>query len=143
MKELVSKPELCNECMKCERNCPKNAIRVINGVPIFCMHCTPERAPCLNICPEDAIEEVDGAIVILKENCIGCGLCRDACPIGVMNMDEKGIANKCDLCIGEEEAICVLSCPTQALRSDSEELISGKQDKITKELERLKNIMKY
>ena len=58
-------------------------------------------------------------------------------------MDEKGIANKCDLCFEEETPICVLSCPTAALKTDSEELISGKQDKIAKELERLKNIMKY
>ena len=37
MKELISVPELCEECSKCERNCPQNAIRVVNGVPIFCL----------------------------------------------------------------------------------------------------------
>ncbi|GAB6055844.1 4Fe-4S dicluster domain-containing protein [Methanobacterium alkalithermotolerans] len=143
MKELVSRPELCNECMKCERNCPQNAIRVINGVPIFCMHCAPEKAPCLNICPEEAITEADGAIVILEDKCIGCGLCRDACPIGAVTMDEKGIASKCDLCIDLEEPCCVLSCPTKALLVDSEKIISEKREKITQELERLKGIMKH
>ena len=143
MKELVSKPELCDECMKCERNCPQNAIRIINGVPIFCLHCAPEKAPCLNICPEEAIYEMDGAILIQEEKCIGCGLCRDTCPIGAINLNEKGIAIKCDLCVDLEEPCCVLSCPTEALVVDSEKILAEKREKITQELERLKLIMKH
>lgn len=141
MNELTSNPELCIDCMKCERNCPKNAIRVNEGVPLFCMHCTPEKAPCLNICPENAIEELGGAIVINKDKCIGCGLCRDACPIGAISMDEIGQANKCDLCINEDTQECVDSCPTKALINDSEEVISTKQNKISNELKRLKTHM--
>lgn len=143
MRELVSIPELCDECMKCERVCPRNAIRVIDGVPVFCMHCAPERAPCLNICPEDAIVEVDGAIVILEDRCIGCGLCRDACPIGAISMDERGVARKCDLCIDKERPLCVIACPKEALSESSEDVMAAKRDKLTEELKRLKNIMKY
>jgi NAD-dependent dihydropyrimidine dehydrogenase PreA subunit len=43
MKELISKPELCDECSRCERECPQNAIRVISGVPVHCLHCAKER----------------------------------------------------------------------------------------------------
>lgn len=143
MKELVSRPELCEECFKCERVCPQNAIRVISGVSIHCLHCAPDRAPCLNICPEEAIEEIDGAIIINEDVCIGCGLCRDACPIGAIYMDEEGVAKKCNLCIGEDTPRCVLTCPTGSLCVDSEEMLSDKRQKVAKELERLKVIMKY
>ncbi len=142
MTELISNPELCVDCMKCERNCPSNAIRVNEGVPLFCMHCTPEKAPCLNICPEQAIEELGGAIVINKEKCIGCGMCRDVCPIGAISMDEIGQANKCDLCINEDTQQCVESCPTEALINDSKEMVSAKQDKIATELKKLKGVIK-
>ncbi len=143
MKELISIPELCEECSKCERNCPQNAIRVVNGVPIFCLHCSPDRAPCLKVCPEGAIEEIDGAIIVDEDRCIGCGLCRDACPIGAININESGVAKKCDLCIDQEEPICVLSCPTNALKMDSKDLLYDKRDKLAKELEKIKMIMKY
>lgn len=143
MKELISIPELCEECSKCERICPQNAIRVVNGVPIFCLHCSPERAPCLNICPEEAIEEVDGAIIINEEVCVGCGLCRDTCPIGAIHIDETGVAKKCNLCLDEEKPRCVLTCPTEALKMDSEDVLSEKRDKLAKELEKIKIIMKY
>ncbi|MGC9517507.1 MAG: 4Fe-4S dicluster domain-containing protein [Methanomicrobiales archaeon] len=143
MKELISNPELCDSCMKCERECPQNAIRIINGVPIYCLHCAPERAPCLNVCPENAIEEIDGAIIINEDKCIGCNLCRDACPIGAIHMDEKGVAKKCNLCIDLDEPICIQTCPKNALRSDSEDYLSKKRDKIAKELEKVKSILKY
>jgi anaerobic carbon-monoxide dehydrogenase iron sulfur subunit len=143
MKELVSIPELCDECGKCERICPKNAIRVVSGVPFFCLHCAKDRAPCLTVCPERAIEEVDGAIIIHEEKCIGCGLCRDTCPIGAIQMDEYGVACKCDLCIDRDEPLCVSVCPTEALKICSEDILSEKRDRLAKDLEKVKMIMKY
>ncbi len=134
MNELIARPELCEECSKCERICPQNAIRVINGVPVFCLHCSPDRAPCLTICPEDAIEEVNGAIIINEDDCIGCGLCRNACPVGAIHINESG---------DQEKPRCVLACPTEALKMDSEDLLSDKRNKLAKELERIKIIMKY
>ena len=138
MRELVSNPDLCVDCMKCERNCPSNAIRVVDTIPLFCMHCTPDKAPCLNICPENAIEPLGGAITVNKDKCIGCGMCRDACPIGAISMNEKGQASKCDLCINEDTQQCVESCPTKALSDSAGDMVTAKQDKIVNEFKRLK-----
>ncbi|BAW32252.1 MAG TPA: 4Fe-4S dicluster domain-containing protein [Methanothermobacter sp.] len=141
MRELILSPELCDECLKCERICPRNSIRLINGVPIFCMHCAPEKAPCLNICPEGAIIEKDGAIIIDEKKCVGCGLCRDACPIGAIYTDEHGIPHKCDLCIEYEKPLCIAACPTGALIESSENLLSTKRDKLATELRKIKDLI--
>ncbi|MDR1721984.1 MAG: 4Fe-4S dicluster domain-containing protein [Methanobrevibacter sp.] len=137
-RELIANPQLCIDCMKCERSCPNNAIRVNDGVPLFCMHCSPDKAPCLQICPEGAIEELGGAIVINEEECIGCGMCRDVCPIGAITMDTQGIATKCDLCINQDTQECIDSCPTGALSNDSSEIVNTKQSKFLEELKKLK-----
>lgn len=142
MRELVSNPELCDACMLCERSCPKNAIRIIDSIPFICLHCSPEKAPCLNICPENAIEENDGAIVVNIDHCIGCGLCKEACPIGAIIINESGLASKCDLCIDREVPVCVSVCPKDALTTDSETSVHEKQDKLIKDLNKLKEIMK-
>ena len=69
MSDLIFTPELCVDCMKCERNCPQNSMKLVDKVPLFCMHCSPEKAPCLLICPEGAIEALGGAITINNEKC--------------------------------------------------------------------------
>jgi len=97
----------------------------------------------MTVCPEDAIEKIDGAVVIHEDDCIGCGLCRDACPVGAINLNEYGIATKCDLCIELDEPLCVSVCPKDALKVSSEDMLSDKRDHIAKELERVKMIMKY
>lgn len=142
MRELVSNPELCDACMKCERSCPKNAIRIIDSIPFICLHCSPEKAPCLNICPEGAIEALNGAIVIQDEHCIGCGMCKEACPIGAITMNELGVASKCDLCVDRDTPICVEVCPKDALGSEPLVSTEEKQIKLVKDLNKLKEILK-
>ena len=48
------------------------------------------------------------------EECIGCGICAEACPYGGMVFDDgQGVPCKCDLCGGEPE--CGIMCPSGAI----------------------------
>ena len=36
---------------------------------------------CVSECPKNAIKVIDGTAVIDKEKCIKCGICIDTCPV--------------------------------------------------------------
>jgi len=87
--------------------------------PIFCQQCSyPE---CYFACPYDAIEvdSATGARYVNKDNCIGCGICIQACPFEVprINLDvENNVAIKCDLCKDRAAGpVCVEVCARGAL----------------------------
>ncbi len=75
-----------------------------------CVHCDPERAPCVMACPKGAIYEVaEGILSIDYDKCDGCGKCAEACPYGAIVLKE-GKAFKCDLCLSLfDEPQCVLA----------------------------------
>jgi len=136
-------PSLCLGCRTCELQCalahseggdlmsvirsgekPGHRVSVESHeglpVPLHCQHC--EEPACVLACPTGAIGRLaDGAPVLVDDaRCIGCKMCVQACPFGVItvNTNGKGVL-KCDLCIerlakGLEPA-CVASCPTKAL----------------------------
>ncbi len=148
-KSLIIHIEKCVGCHSCEFACAvahsstKDMMSVIRAgekpgyrlfvepyqgmaVPVHCNHC--EEAACMLACPTGAIyrEEEDGPVLLDVARCIGCKMCVQACPFGVMTVssDGKGVL-KCDLCIerlaeGQVPA-CVESCKTKAVTFVSEE----------------------
>lgn len=80
--------------------------------PITCKQC---REPfCANACPRKAIvaDSSTGARVVLKDKCIGCGTCIEACPWSMPTIDpQKNVATKCTTC-----GACANACPTSALK---------------------------
>jgi Fe-S-cluster-containing dehydrogenase component len=92
-----------------------------------CLHC--RRPPCKDACPVEAItKREDGIVLIDRELCIGCKDCIEACPLGVMQFDEeKGIAQKCDLCVARLDRglppACVAACPSHCIHfGDTKEI---------------------
>lgn len=137
MNDLAINPEMCINCSNCEYSCPNNAIKVENNVPLFCMNCSPDKANCLKACPTEAIESLGGAIILNQEKCIGCGACEESCPIGAINIDKQGRANKCNFCFNQDSKDCIESCPTNALTDDIKSIASSKQKKFRNNLENI------
>ena len=78
--------------------------------PDTCRQCHP--APCAEACPVNAITaDANGVKVVNANTCIACGLCTNACPWQMININTvSGKATKCINC-----NICVERCPTGAL----------------------------
>lgn len=91
----------CRGCMArpCTLNCPKKAVKFVNGQATIdqslcvdcgrCMQVCPYHAiirvpiPCAEVCPVGAIGKDDkGKAVIDFAKCISCGQCMTACPFG-------------------------------------------------------------
>jgi Fe-S-cluster-containing dehydrogenase component len=92
----------------------------IHHVSLTCQHC--EDSPCIVACPTGAIarDKNTKAVIVNKEQCIGCHSCALACPFGVPRYDAEEKMIKCNLCSERVEAglqpACVRVCPIQALR---------------------------
>ena len=87
-----------------------------NFLRLACKHCSD--AACQEICPVDAIDQTDeGFVIINQEECVTCGMCKEACPYDIPRMGAT--ATKCRFCIdrvyNDLEPSCVKTCPTSAL----------------------------
>ena len=81
----------------------------------LCKQC-PHPVPCANACPNDAIvvKPPTNARVVDLKKCVGCKMCRRACPWEMISFDaDTNKATKCFLCDGKPR--CVEACPAEAL----------------------------
>jgi len=127
---LVANPPACTGCRTCEAVCSliktgqifldRARLRIDRDpfegkfVPRVCHQCSIPY--CLNACPKEAIgiSEKDGTVFIDGGKCDGCASCREACPYGMIRIDnEQKKAFKCDLCGGHPQ--CLKLCPMNAL----------------------------
>ncbi len=139
IKEIFIKIERCVGCHTCEIACavehstskqlltaiaepirPRMRLHVEAAadcnVPVLCRHC--EDAPCAAVCPTGATYRDEASQLVLQDprKCIGCQLCVQACPFGMMGCRaESRIAVKCDRCPDRTRPACVDACPTNAL----------------------------
>ena len=85
-------------------------------LPRLCNHCT--RPACLEACPRKAIRkrEEDGIVLVDEDHCRGYRFCMEACPYKKIYFNaERGVANKCILCLPRVEkgvaTACARQCP--------------------------------
>lgn len=149
---VIVDPSQCMGCRSCELACavahsasrdlmtdvrqgekPGRRINVEpygrTAVPVHCRHC--EEPACVLACPTGAVHRAGptGPVLSDQARCIGCKMCVQACPFGVITLtaDGKGVL-KCDQCVerlaqGQEPA-CVNACPTKALLFGDEDEVS-------------------
>jgi carbon-monoxide dehydrogenase iron sulfur subunit len=127
-KVLMSNPDKCTGCCRCEAVCSLNKrgatsvrysrVKVIRYdmdaffYPVFCLHC--EVPYCAQVCPSGALwkNPETGVVEQEAEKCVGCKMCLMACPFGAINFVD-GKAVKCDLCGGDPT--CVKFCESKVL----------------------------
>ena len=127
LKTLISIPERCTGCHRCEMWCSMKRKEVINieraaihvlrrepsiDDPMVCLQC----GLCIGSCPKDLIHrnKRTGAVEIDTEHCSLCGHCVLSCPYGMITIDPiDRHAVKCHLCGGQPE--CVKHCREEAI----------------------------
>lgn len=84
-----------------------------------CMHCG--EPSCVKVCPSGALSKNElGAVTTDSSKCIGCHLCKSACPFDVPRYDASHKIAKCHLCADRItnglEPSCAKSCPPKSIR---------------------------
>ena len=142
MKVVFVELDRCIACLSCEHVCRFEHSRLRKGgaANIFvkvdmdrrriytgtCLQCKP--AWCMQVCPVEALshDPVTSAVIVDKQQCIGCGMCVVACPFGYMQLDvTMRRAAKCDLCGGNPK--CVQVCMAGALHFDTIDALAARR----------------
>ena len=82
---------------------------------VSCRHCTDPL--CVKCCISGALGKKDGVIRIDPERCVGCFTCVLVCPYGALAPSERGVMQKCELCLENAcgEPACAKGCPNRAI----------------------------
>ena len=130
----------CTACQLCVGKCPEHVLRPSTSLEGFMQpvmvfdqgFCRVACTRCSELCPSGAIQHIAkeektaisiGYAVVLKDNCIGCGLCARHCPASAIQMVDGIPAvheNKCIGC-GKCEYYCP-STPTKAIFVEGREV---------------------
>ncbi|KYH36321.1 MAG: formate dehydrogenase [Candidatus Hecatellales archaeon B24] len=119
--------DLCMECRSCEVACERERferkleVEVYGEVSPFVAQCRRcRKSPCVEACPTGALEKRGALVAVNEMLCIACKSCMVACPFGVLEVTDRHVVSKCDLCLKRLEAgekpVCALTCPTGALK---------------------------
>ena len=124
---LKLKRSLCTECQICmvicswthfgENTTKRARIKVKADWPKVptirvCLACKDHE--CVTACPHEALTW-ENWIQLDKNQCDGCAVCVDACPVNGIHMDtQTGLPLICDTCEGQYQ--CVQWCPTKAVQ---------------------------
>ncbi|WP_029409059.1 RnfABCDGE type electron transport complex subunit B [Treponema pedis] len=66
----------CIKCMKCEKNCPKEAIKVINGIPVVDYSLCDSCNKCVEGCPTKVLVLAQNKVTY--SSCSACSGCKTA-----------------------------------------------------------------
>lgn len=113
----------------CVKECPFDAIHIVNGVAVVDREACKACGKCIAVCPKHLISLVpykaqtavacsstDKGPVTMKAcqtGCIGCGICVKNCPSQAITVSQFHAAIQQDKCTGC--GICIEKCPKKAI----------------------------
>lgn len=108
----------CEGSGECIKECPTEAIRLIDGKAFSCITC----GACAAACPNRAIfKNKYGGYVVDRARCNACGVCEFTCPVNSIKIENGVVKGICARC-----GICVDACPHEA-RVDAFDIIEDRQ----------------
>lgn len=115
----------CEGIGDCIKECPTQAIKMVDGKAFSCITC----GACAEVCPNQAIiKNKYGGYVVDRAKCNACGLCEFTCPINIIKIEEGVVKGICARC-----GICKETCPLDA-RIDAFDMIEDKRLKFLESL---------
>lgn len=108
----------CEGSGECIKECPTEAIRLIDDKAFSCITC----GACAEACPNRAIfKNKYGGYIVDRARCNACGVCEFTCPVNSIKIEEGVVKGICARC-----GICVDACPHEA-RIDAFDIIEDRQ----------------